>query len=259
MARPTRKQKPDLPVVSLDESDDFIKAFIYGPPKAGKTVLAASASVFSKAAPVLMCDVEGGRKSLRGAPPSIIDKKQLYVLSITEFEQFNKVYQVVSDNPGRFNTVIIDSVTEVHTMCMEAEMQDVVRKDPTREEFVPSMREYGIVRNQLRKMIREFRDLPIHFIITAMIRYDEDDNGLVIKSPQLAGQLRSEIPGYCDVVALLEVEKPRKRRGQPDEEVKRVLHLAEVSRAVVGTRSWDIPQSLENPVFEDLYKTIIGG
>ncbi len=246
--------------MTLDESLQYIKAFIYGPPKVGKTVLSGTASVYAPSAPVLFCDIEGGRASLRDAPKTLINKSKIRIVEITSFEQLNDVYELVSDNPGAVKTVVIDSITELHTMSMEEQMRLVVARDPTREEFVPAPREWGIARAQIRKIIRQFRALPCHLIITAMLRYDEDPvSGIVHKNPQLAGQLQTEIPGYCDIVGLMEIVQARKKPNQPREEAKRILYLKEVSRAMVGTRAWNIPSEIENPTFEQLCKIILGG
>lgn len=254
------KKKRPIQVVDLDAALEHLKLLIYGAPKTGKTVLAASASTCESAAPVLFCDVEAGVVSLRSAPVKLVDKDNLKVVSITEFEDFNAVYDILYNNPGRFKTVIIDSISEVHHLAMAAEMKLVVLKDPTREEWVPSRREWGIVRAQIRKLVREFRGLPINLVLNCSLRLEEDEmSGVTNRYPQLPGQLRMEIPGYCDVVALLEVTAPRRKKSQVAVLAQRVLHLDQIPRAVTGTRGWEVPSKLINPTFADIQKAVLGG
>jgi len=53
-------------------------------------------------------------------------------------------------------------------------------------------------------MIREFRNLPVHFLVTCPEKYAQDENKKMQWTPALIGQLSRQVRGPFDIVGYLQ-------------------------------------------------------
>jgi hypothetical protein len=126
------------------------------------------------------------------------------------------IYDALRDqDPGEgFKTVIIDSLTEIQKFSMNDIMRQVVAEDSDRDPDMPSMREYGKNLEQTRRLVRAFRDLPLHTIFTALEDYDKDDvskkNNFM---PLLTGKAQKEVPAFFDIVLHMRVYPDPENEG----------------------------------------------
>jgi len=166
---------------------------IYGPYGSGKTYLAAGLNDDPRTKPTLFLDFEGGLSSIAG--------RDIDVVQIRSWDTYNEVFAVLKSGEHPYNSIIIDSISETHVFALFTilEQEGGKRRNPDLIE----QGDYGTASVQLRRLVREYRDLNLHLVITALEREETDAREGVIKKPALSGRLSDEVPGLMDVVGYL--------------------------------------------------------
>lgn len=235
-----------LSVGSVAQRMDYINVLFYGASGVGKTVLAGSADEVPDMRPVLMIDVEGGTLSLKNTHPDV------NVVRVQSWDDMQKVYDALYRGDHDYKTVILDSLTEIQKFSMYNIMKGLMQSDPDRDPDVPGMREWGKNIEQIRRLVRAFRDLPMHTIFTALVAIDKDaKTGVMQARPSLSGKLSGEVAGYVDIVAYLYTKVS-------DAHVRRLLLTAATDRQIAKDRSGRLPQVIENPTMDLLNQYVNG-
>lgn len=198
-----------LQVSSIDEGvDDWINAIFYAEPGGGKTHLLGTAADHPDTSPVLIFDVEGGLRTLRKFP----NKKNIERIPVRSMDdiknKYNELYKAINEGGTiPYKTVGIDSGTELTDLDMRYIMKDAYSKNPDKVNIdVPSQREWGIARQHMRTIIRAFRDLPCNVIMTAQVGTLQEEGQPIKYFPGFAGKLRTEVPGFFDIVGYLSAD-----------------------------------------------------
>jgi hypothetical protein len=242
----TSKTLGGLEVQPVVETQPFINLLVYGDPGVGKTVLAGSASVVAEMSPVVFIDIEGGTFSLRNLYP------QVDVLRVPDWRGMQSVYSELYDMKHGYKTVVLDSLSEIQKFSMYNIMRGVVRENPDRDPDIPGMREWGKNIEQIRRLVRGFRDLPMHSIFTALARYDKDERtGIVKTSPALSGKLTGEVGGFVDIVLFM-------YRKIVNEAITRLALSSMTDKQIAKDRSDRLPTVLENPTMQDIFDYAFG-
>jgi hypothetical protein len=222
---------------------------IYGASGIGKTILAGSADGVPEMRSVLFIDIEGGTESLRSMYPEV------QTVRVTTWKEMQNVYNALHAGSSGYNTVVLDSLTEIQKFNMYQIMADLIaqkgdsnRVDPD----VPSMREWGKNLEQIRRMVRGFRDLQMHTIFTALERVDKDDRtGMTTIRPSLSGKMADEVAAFLDVVMYYYVKDVK----EGDEIVtKRLLLTRKTAQHTAKDRSGKLPTVIEDPTMSMVYK-----
>lgn len=193
-------------------------------------------------APVLFVDMEGGTLSLRAEYPDVD------VVRVQNFRELGKVHDALRKGEGGYNTVVLDSLTEIQKFSMYGIMQELLNKEPDRDPDVPGMREWGKNIEQIRRLVRAFRDLPMNVVFTALAMSDKDPRtGLSKTKPQLSGKLSSEVAGFMDIVVYMYMK-------QVDGENQRLLLTAATDTQVAKDRTGRLPAVIENPTMNTLHQ-----
>jgi phage nucleotide-binding protein len=161
---------------------------VYGAAGSGKTVLCTTAP-----SPTLIISAEGGLLSIRNA-----DVKAIEVKSVADI---NEIYDYLYNHPKEFKTVCLDSVSEVSEVVLANEKEKT--KDPRQA--------YGTVIDEMMRLLRQFRDLPMDVVMTAKqerLRDEGQGGGSVLYMPSMVGaKLPQAIPYLFDEVFALRVDK----------------------------------------------------
>ncbi len=236
-----------LEVTTVAESPEYINLLVYGNPGAGKTVLAGSADVVPELRPVLFLDVEGGTLSIRDRYPDVD------VTRLQSWADMQRVYDALYKGEHEYQTVVLDSLTEMQKFSMYNIMRDVMKEHPDRDPEVPSIREWGKNIEQIRKLVRAFRDLPMNTIFTALAATDKDNKtGAVVTRPSLSGKLAMEVGGFVDIMLYMTTKVV-------DGEHLRLLQSLGTDSVIAKDRSDNLPDVVTNPDMQMLYDLVFEG
>jgi len=171
----------------------FLKGIIYGRPGSGKTVMLPT-----MVGETLILNVEGGLLSIRDK----LTEGTVKSVAVNTAQDIRNVSMELKTEDHTFKTVAIDSLTEVQKLVMVEIMAGQTDKD------VPAMRDWYKCTEEMRGMIRFFRDLPMHVFFTCLPREDKDEQyGNIISRPSLSGKLADDACGYVDLVLYLLVKE----------------------------------------------------
>ena len=246
----TQRSLGGLAVTKVVNRSNFLNIMVFGDSGVGKTHLAGSADDVPDLRPVIVIDFEGGTESLVRNFPNV---EQVRVSSWPEMQ---KVYDELHRGQHGYQTVILDSLTEIQKFNMYTIMEELVADKPDREIDVPSMREWGRNLEQMRKFVRAFRDLPMNTIFTALKKEDKNEKtGMVTTLPSLSGKLAGEVAAFLDVVVYYYMKSVTEDDKKVD---KRILLSAKTETIVAKDRTGTLPQVLVEPCMRDLFDLIHG-
>lgn len=135
-------------------------------------------------------------------------------------------------------------------------MEDLVRKEPERDPDIPSVREWGKNIEQIRRLVRGFRDLEMNVIFTALAKGDRNPKtGVTKNKPYLSGKLADEVAGFLDIVGYL-YSKVDAVNGE-EKTVRRLL-TQKTEEYVAKDRTARLPTPVvEEPTMKKLYEYIL--
>ncbi len=218
----------------------WLNLLAYGKPGAGKTTLLGTAVDIAEMNDVLYVDAERGNLAMEENPRIKGSEKLMENrISVTTFMEVAKVHEYLKSHckfrdenneaelrkseawirgcqpddievPRRFNTVLVDSLTEIDIYCTYGLLgitQEKVLHGESSDIEVARFDEFRKNNQMVQMLCRAFRDLPIHFLATAGRTYAEDDLRKRYYSPALTGQLKTQVPGFFDIVGYLDSSK----------------------------------------------------
>lgn len=238
-----------LKVMPVQKRDPFLNILIYGDSGIGKTTLAGSADAVPSMRPVLFVDIEGGTESLRHTYPEV------EVVRATNWKEIQDLYHELDSGKYDYRTVVIDSLTEAQKFNMyDIMVLQGARKAERGEEMdpdIPSMREWGKNTEQIRRFVRQFRDLPMNTLFTALVKTDKNARtGKITAKPSLSGKLADEVAAFLDVVLYYYV----KQMGDDENsEQVRFLLTQKTEENIAKDRSGRLPLVVEQPTMQALY------
>ena len=168
-------------------SMDGLKIVCYGQAGAGKTRL-----IKTLPNPVVL-SAEAGLLSLSG--------ENIPFIEIKDMDTLREAYKwlVESDEAKQFESVALDSVSEIAEVCLAAEKAKA--KDPRQA--------FGEMQTTMAEAIRLFRDISgKHVYMSAKLDKTQDEMGRILYAPSMPGQKAGQsLPYFFDIVAALRMEK----------------------------------------------------
>jgi hypothetical protein len=219
-----------------DEFGKYLKVLMAGDQGSGKTRFA---STFPD---VLYANTEDGLMS-------VVDREVPHV-DIRSAEEMNELRIALNQPSGKreaefgcpVGTIVIDTLDEFQRILVRERLKET-KKDGL------VIQDYGWLGDQMRGMVRAFRNLPLNVIFNLHLKNDKDEeSGKTYIKPQLVGAMADEIASYMDLVLLLKVTQTTKvidGRGQRVE-----LRMAQTSADANHTWIKDRSGRLPKPEFE---------
>jgi hypothetical protein len=147
-----------------------------------------------------------------------------------------------------YKSIGVDSISETHIFALLSilDAEQANRRDAN----LLQQQDYGKATTQMRRLLRSFRDLPMHVFFTALARDIVEPKVGQVKVPALAGQLAEEIPGMMDVSGYLALTREKDSKTGEEYDARSLL-LKGFSQFRVKIRTaWaseDVPDYLDNP------------
>lgn len=203
---------------TLDDTIDFTNTLLYGREGSYKTTnLATLANAIPADNPtgrILIVNAEGGLKKKplqnRGIDTSRIvfwPKPGRRVTHRGLDELHRRVKADLERDPLSWYGVGFDSATEIHIAILdhvqEKRVTTIKNKGAEVDEDFVDISDYGTMSKMFRDVLRKFRDLPCHFVVTALERRDIDkDTGKPQYGPAVTPGLQTDLLGYVDFVIM---------------------------------------------------------
>lgn len=245
MAKPKPKAKAAATV------DRKFKSMVHGPQGHGKTHLMGTLAHDPRTAPALFLDFEGGDLTLKGMPGEW-DQAE-----VRSWEDYNEQFERLVNNKEGFKSVGIDSLSETHIFALLniLEIEGAKRKNRNLIE----QGDYGTAMVQMRRLVREFRDLDLHVLFVASSKDVRDPREGMVKKPALSGQLADDIPGMMDLVGYLAITDEVDEEGDATGNVIRSLLLQNYPKVRTKVRTpWGVvaPDEIDNPTITSILDTL---
>ncbi len=166
------------------------------------------------------------------------------------------------DDPDFLFLISIDSFTEVFSVLRDQAQETRVGRASKRLQGKAELADlevdfvdrddYGIATNQARKLLRRFRDLPCHVVLTALEKYEEKTDETV---PAVSPAIRVDLLGMVDTILYSKVA-PLVDDG---EEFHRALTAEGGGGSTRGKDRYDfLPRVLVEPTFERILQYKLG-
>jgi hypothetical protein len=237
-----------LPIQRVRERETHFNVMLYGRSGVGKTWLSGSSHLVPEMKRVLYIDIEGGIMTLRR------DFPEIETVRIKSWGDMQKVYDELYAGGHGFNTVILDSLTEIQKFNMEQIMIKLMEENNSRDMDVPSLREWGKNLEQTRRFVRAYRDLPINVIFTALEREDKDRLNRPVKLPSLSGKMAGEVAAFLDIVLYYNMKEVEDNEGKRQ---VRVLQSKATETTIAKDRSGLLPPIMVDPTMEQIFDFVV--
>lgn len=148
---------------------------------------------------MLILDFEGGvLTTLEGMPGR---GETWDVVQVRSWDDYNVQFDRLYKNEEGWKCVAVDSLSETHKFALYniLEKEEDRRKNPDLIE----QGDYGTAGVQINRLVRAFRDLPLHVFFTAHAKDETDPREGLVKKPMMAGRVAEEVPGMMEMVGYL--------------------------------------------------------
>jgi phage nucleotide-binding protein len=258
----TAQVERKLPIKKVSEIKRARSWAIHGRAGSGKTTLS---STFP--GPILLLDVKDE------GTDSVSDVENLDVMEITEWQDLEDVYWFLSKNPGKYKTVVIDTVTQMQQMIVEeiGSRKKLGGKN-VGDWGTMTKSDWGDVASRMKTWISNYRDLPMEVVFLAQERVfnNEDDDATGMLDPEVGPRLSPSVMSHlCAAVSIIGSTFVRERT----ERIKVKLRTKEVKHTeycirlgpspsyitkIRKPRGIELPHFLVNPTYDTIIELIQG-
>lgn len=186
-----------------------INLLVYGDSDCGKTRFLGTASLVERFSPVLHLDVEMGRETLDELPGDA----KIDIIPIKRWTQIQQIYNDLYEGTHPYKSVSLDNGTYAQALGMYKliGVEDYVFDTSRLAEF----KDFNGNTEQMKRMVRAFRDLDMNFFMSAHADIAEDPKTKLNKNfPMFTGKLMRQMPGMFSQVFYLYKDEGKNKATQ---------------------------------------------
>lgn len=189
----------------LSGDDDYVRILYVGEYGTAKTTNLASLAHLGR---VLYLNVEGGLKK-KALDLREIPTENIFPIKPKNYEEIEKLFFKLNRSKGKFAGVVIDSLTDTqHSTMQEIAEGKAAGGRRSGDPFQTSQDDWRRGNEMMRRIVRRYRDLPMHVGVSTLARRDEDvtDTETTVRyGPALTPGIQDDIGGYMDLVCFCRV------------------------------------------------------
>jgi len=269
----TPKRAPAFTIETTSDKKRYLKMCIYGDYGMGKTTLGGTATKVPSMKDILVLDAEAGDLSLADMQDVDVIRVKNYRMAsqveaflrehckyrdlgdddkLKELEALLKGVDVKSiKKPRKYQTVIVDTLSEIETFCMYQLLGITAMTALDEETAVAEWPEFRRNFNMIQRFVRTFRDLPMNIIMMCQQQYVQNDQKQMLYSPNLTGKLSGAVQGFFDVVGFLTIVKGEEGKPLRRLFVQPIDRFAAKNRFAAFKDPW-----FDNPTIESILKAV---
>lgn len=231
-------------IQQVQEMELVLKMVIYGDSGVGKTTVAALSPK-----PIII-SVEPGLASLNKLK-KFMPPLDIQTYPADSMEDLRNIYTYLKEEKHDRKTVVIDSLSEAQGVSLDEILDDPKRDTDKYPRDTPILRDYGRNTQQMRKLVRKFRDLPMNVIFLCLKRYEKDEEtGKMEVIPDLTPKLANDVYGYVDIVGYMYVA---------DEDGTRQMLVQPHKKFQAKNRFGKLGRIIEEPTVFEMLHTLSDG
>lgn len=235
----------------------------YGKSGSGKTTIAASFPT-----PILLLDCKDEGED------SIADVKGVFVKEIESSEDINDIYWHLKKNPGKYKTVVFDTMTGLQQIMVEEIVGGTMKGKKSAGDWgTMRKQDWGDIASVLKRWVVDFRSLPMEVVFIAQDRVfnggddAEDENELAPEvGPRLMPSVTSALNAAVSVIAntFIRIRHKQKEVNGKKKEVKIVEYCLRVGPNPVyitkirSPKTQTAPEVIVDATYEDIVDVITG-
>lgn len=120
-------------------------------------------------------------------------------MDIHSLKDLQEFLHYLKTQPHNFETVIIDSITEINEV-IKAEIEKRTGRSVQKADW-------SEVQSKIKGIIRGFRDLDMHCLFLALENIEKDEEKISAVTPGLNGKSATDIAAFMDIVGYLYSDK----------------------------------------------------
>lgn len=227
-------------IVPVSEVDPYTRVLAFGPNKKGKTRFGASGPN------TLIIDInEKGTRSVRNF--------SAHVFHALSWSDIAYAYWFLKAGDHEFETVCIDTATQMQHICMKQVLKESGDRDPMKDANTPVQRDWLKVSELMKPMILNFRNLPMHCVFLAQERsVDDEESGETQKVPDLSPGSRGTLMASVDVIGRVFTKEVRVINKKTQRETKKwetLMLVGQHDGYPTGNRM-NLPRVIRNPTMQ---------
>jgi hypothetical protein len=207
---------------------------------------------------------------------SVSDVRGLDHTPVEVWEDYEDLYYYLKENPKKYKTVIIDTMTQLQQVCLEYILRDK-KKDADRVGDWGTMtrREWGDASGMMKDWIINFRNLPIEVVFLAQekvsnIEEDENDDSDNRIMPSVGSDVMKSVRSSLNAAVsfigntfILSRTTKKEVKGKKISKKEAIYCLRVGPNSVYDTKirkpkGVPPPAYIENPEYRDLIEIIKG-
>ncbi len=193
---------------------DYRRILVIGPSGIGKTTFCGSAHLDPRCSPMCILDFDKGASSLKGLIGPHGDEISVY--PINTYSDLDIIYEYLASGQSPYKSILVDSISESQILSLFDIADERIERDgdkgKNKSKFGLEELDFGRSLNQMRRLIRSLRALPMHIFFTSLVKAATLPREGLVRTANMMGTMGEEIVASVDCCwQLVNIEKTDKQ------------------------------------------------